>query len=45
MVYTDIDDNFNIVTKDVAVENSIKNIIQTPIGSVPGHPEFGSNLN
>ena len=28
-----------------AVKNSIHNIIATPIGSIPGHPEFGSRVN
>lgn len=28
-----------------AINNSIKNILFTTIGSVPGRPEFGSNLN
>lgn len=28
-----------------AINNSIKNILFTAIGSVPGRPEFGSNLN
>ena len=32
--------------KDItAVENSIKNILLTQINSVPGRPEFGSNIN
>ncbi|MHB8097998.1 MAG: GPW/gp25 family protein [Sulfuricurvum sp.] len=29
---------------DIAVNNSIRNILSTDIGSVPGHPEFGSNI-
>ncbi|MEA3485932.1 MAG: GPW/gp25 family protein [Candidatus Aerophobetes bacterium] len=30
---------------DIAVENSIQNILSTSIGSVPGHPEFGCGID
>ena len=28
-----------------AVSNSLRNIVMTPIGSVPGNPEFGTNMS
>lgn len=28
-----------------AINNSLKNIMSTPRGSVPGHPEFGCGIN
>lgn len=34
-----------IVTDLEAIKNSIKNILSTIIGSVPGKPNFGSNLH
>lgn len=36
-----VDDYFNIN----AIKESIKNILLTPIGTMPGDPEFGSKLN
>jgi len=38
-------DNAAPVTQETAVNNSIRNIITTPKGSVPGHPEFGSGMH
>lgn len=36
----------NIESHDVeAINNAIKNILFTAIGTVPGKPDFGSNLN
>lgn len=36
----------NIEDHDVeAINNAIRNILFTAVGSVPGKPEFGSNLN
>jgi len=53
MIYTDITSNLitniqdtNIpVTNEKAIGNSLNNIMRTRVGSVPGHPEFGSNLD
>jgi phage baseplate assembly protein W len=44
--YTDINSKINQdnVQDSIAVKNSIKNILSTRIGSVPGHPEFGCGL-
>lgn len=43
-MYKDITD-FNINSTDIkAINQSIKNILLTPIGSLPGKPSFGSNL-
>ncbi len=39
--YADVD---SIDTNENAINNSIKNIIMTRIGSLPGKPEFGSNV-
>lgn len=44
-IYTDLQAP-NIKDHDVeAINNAIKNILFTAIGTVPGKPEFGSNLN
>ena len=48
MEYIDIPDNIkkeDVQTGDKAINNSIRNIIATPVGSVPGHPEFGSGIS
>ena len=48
MEYIDIPDNIkkeNVKTWEGAVNNSIRNIIATPVGSMPGHPEFGSGVS
>jgi uncharacterized protein len=49
--YADIDYKLNTVNKDLrlatdieAINNSIRNILNTPKGSVPGNPTFGSDL-
>lgn len=49
--YTDIDYKLNTVNKDLrlatdieAINNSIRNILNTPKGTVPGNPSFGSDL-
>ena len=49
--YTDIDYKLNTVNKDLrlatdieAINNSIRNILNTPKSSVPGNPTFGSDL-
>lgn len=34
-----------VVSEIDAIKNSIKNILMTQIGSVPGRPNFGSNLH
>ncbi len=44
-VYFDYRDPIEIDTNSQAINNSIKNIILTPIGSLPGKPDFGSNIN
>ena len=50
-IFTDIDYRLNTKNKDIklslnaeAINNSIRNILLTPKYSVPGNPEFGSNL-
>lgn len=50
-IYTDIDYRLNTVNKDIrlstdkeAIDNSLRNIILTNKGEVPGNPEFGSNI-
>lgn len=49
--YIDIDYKLQTVNKDLrlayeseAINNSIRNILTTPKGSLPGNPEFGTNL-
>lgn len=43
-MYKDISDINAYVTDLDAVKNSIRNILLTPLGSVPGRPEFGSDI-
>lgn len=43
-MYKDINSIENYVTDVEAIKNSLKNILLTPKGSLPGRPEFGSNL-
>lgn len=49
MNYNDLPAKFSInmvpVRNADAVLNSLTNIIATPIGSVPGHPEFGCGMD
>lgn len=52
MIYKDLKSNqpssfseVQIVSEIDAIKNSIKNILMTQIGSVPGRPNFGSNLH
>jgi len=33
------------VKNDKAITNALKNIISTPKGTVPGHPEFGCGMD
>jgi len=49
--YTDIDYKLNTTNKDLrlakdveAINNSIRNILNTPKGTIPGNPSFGSEL-
>lgn len=49
--YIDIDYKLQTVNRDLrlayeseAINNSIRNILTTPKGSLPGNPEFGTNL-
>ena len=51
-MYTDLNSNLNTLNKDVyldsgiqAIKNSIKNIILTQKGQVPGNPNFGTNID
>jgi len=46
MNYKDIGSKIKDIDKssEKAVTNSIGNVIATPIGSMPGHPEFGCNM-
>lgn len=43
-IYYDYDSPTSVVQDADAISNSIKNIILTRKGSVPGKPTFGSNL-
>lgn len=43
-MYKDFNNLSNAVTDLQAIKNSIKNILLTPKGSLPGKPEFGSDL-
>jgi len=43
-VYFDYKTPTTIDTNAVAINNAIRNILLTRIGSVPGKPEFGSNI-
>jgi phage baseplate assembly protein W len=47
MNYTDLASKIGSepVKNEDAVENSLHNILNTPIGSVPGHPEFGCGMD
>ena len=42
--YVDFDDAENVVYNEQAISNSIKNILTTVKGSIPGKPQFGTNL-
>jgi len=44
MRYVDINNNLKLDKDYKAVENSVHNILSTRKGSVPGVPNFGSNL-
>jgi phage baseplate assembly protein W len=48
MFYTDINKKIEVsdfyVLNDTSIQNAIDNILGTEVGSVPGHPEFGSRL-
>jgi len=43
-LYTDYKNAEETVIDDRAINNAIRNILLTPIGSMPGKPTFGSNL-
>ena len=43
-MYKDFNNLSNAVTDLQAIKNSIKNILLTPKGSLPGKPDFGSDL-
>ena len=43
-MYKDISYFAKDVTEIDAIKNSIKNILMTPRGSLPGKPRFGSDL-
>jgi len=44
-VYIDYNTISEVNTDADAINNSIRNILQTNIGSVPGQPEFGSRIS
>lgn len=44
-LYTDFNNLSDTVTDAKAINNAIKNILFTPLGSMPGKPTFGSNLH
>ena len=43
-MYQDISSINDYVTDISAIKNSLKNILLTPKGSLPGQPNFGSNI-
>lgn len=43
-IYTDYKTISTTIIDANAINNAIKNIILTPLGSLPGKPTFGSNL-
>lgn len=43
-IYKDYNSLETIVTNELAINNSIRNIILTRINSLPGKPDFGSNV-
>jgi len=44
-LYTDFRSPNHVVTDASAINDAIKNILLTRIGSVPGKPTFGSSIN
>lgn len=44
-IYNDYETISTTVTDVKAINNSIRNILLTPIGSLPGRPDFGSRIN
>jgi phage baseplate assembly protein W len=42
--YFDYDTPVSVSTNENAIDNSIRNILMTRIGSLPGKPDFGSNV-
>lgn len=44
-LYTDYVEVDDTNTDAAAINNAIKNILFTPLGSLPGKPRFGSRLN
>jgi len=43
-IYFDYNTPTTVTTNEKAINNSIKNILLTQIGSLPGKPTFGSNV-
>lgn len=43
-IYNDFNSTTKIDVDNEAIKNSIRNILLTPIGTMPGKPTFGSNL-
>jgi len=43
-LYNDYNDPNNLALDAKAIDNAIKNILLTPIGTLPGKPLFGSRL-
>jgi len=44
-LYTDFNDPMNTAVDASAINNAIKNILLTKVGSMPGKPTFGSNVS
>ena len=43
-IYFDYNDPTAVVTNEQAIHNSIRNILGTQIGTLPGKPDFGSRI-
>jgi phage baseplate assembly protein W len=44
-IYFDYDSLTSVVTNKNAINNSIRNILLTRIGTLPGKPDFGSKIH
>lgn len=44
-IYVDYREANTVVTDAAAINNAIKNILFTQIGTMPGKPDFGSNIH
>lgn len=43
--YYDLEDPEKFNTDKAAIEDAIRNILMTPVGTMPGRPTFGSRIN